>query len=392
MHVLECGDVQTDGEKGKSLMKIVICPDSFKGTVPSHRAAEIIKTAALSVVPDAEIVTVPLADGGEGTCDALGAEKIPVRVAGPDGAAVESFYGVLGNAAVIELAAAAGLGITKIKDPAKTTTRGVGELILAAAGAGYDKIVIALGGSATNDCGCGMALACGVRFFDVDGNEFTPVGGTLSRVGSIDVSRLDPRVARADITVMCDVDNPLFGERGAAFVFAPQKGADTDTVADLDLGLRHIASVIKDVLGTDVSKLPGGGAAGGCGAGAVAFFGAELRRGIDVILDAVNFDSVLDGADLVVTGEGRFDSQSADGKAVSGVASRAFSHGVPVAVVCGIAEDGAGKLIRGVKWVFPTIRGPYSGVITKEAAEDALYRTSAEMAEVCCIDRGGRVK
>ncbi len=373
-------------------MKIVVCPDSFKGTVSSARAASIIRSAALSVFPEAEVVTVPLADGGEGTCDALGAEKVPARVTGPDGIEVDSFFGVIGDVAVIELAAVAGLTLTSLHDPSLTTSRGAGELFISAADAGYKRFVLALGGSAVNDCGCGMASACGVVFYDSDGRQFVPVGGTLSKVSRIDASALDPRIADAEITVMCDVDNPLYGERGAAFVFAPQKGADAETVARLDDGLRSIAAVIERDVGVTVSDIPGGGAAGGCGAGAVAFFGAELRRGIDVILDAVNFDSVLDGADLVVTGEGRFDSQSADGKAVSGVASRAFSHGVPVAVVCGIAEDGAGKLIRGVKWVFPTIRGPYSGVITKEAAEDALYRTSAEMAEVCCLDRGGRVK
>ncbi|MBQ6262190.1 MAG: glycerate kinase [Clostridia bacterium] len=365
-------------------MKIVVCPDSFKGTLPSHRAAAIIKTAALSVVPDAQIVTVTLADGGEGTCDALGAKKKAVRVTGPDGAPVDSFYGVLGDAAVIELAAAAGLSMTSVRDPSLTTTYGVGELFEAAA-AGFRKFILALGGSATNDCGCGMAAACGIRFFDAFGEEFVPVGGTLSRVYGIDASGLDGRLSDAEITVICDVDNPLFGERGAARVFAPQKGADERTVELLDGGARRIASVIKRDLGIDVSDIPGGGAAGGCGAGAVAFLGAKLRRGIETVLDAVDFDSIISGADLVVTGEGKFDGTSADGKAVSGVAARASRLGIPAAVVCGVAEDGAEKLIPGVIGVFPTLRGTPPSVITPEEAERTLYKTTVEMIKLTLL-------
>ncbi len=369
-------------------MKIVVCPDSFKGTLPSHRAAAIIKTAALSVVPDAQIVTVPLADGGEGTCDALGAEKIRVRVAGPDMTKVDSFYGILGDVAVIELASAAGLSQTSFHDPSLTTTYGVGELFVAAAEAGFRKFVLALGGSCTNDCGCGMASACGVRFCDAGGEAFIPVGGTLALVSRIDVSRLDPRIAESEITVMCDVDNPLLGERGAARVFAPQKGADAAAVELLEEGARSVASVINRDLGIDVSAIPGGGAAGGCGAGAVAFLGAKLMRGIDAILDAVGFDALLEDADLAVTGEGRFDATSADGKVVSGVASRALKHEVPVAVVCGVAEEGAEKLIPGVTGVFPTLRGTPPAVITPEEAEKSLYKTAVEMIKAV-ISRGG---
>ncbi|MBR7032022.1 MAG: glycerate kinase [Clostridia bacterium] len=366
-------------------MKIVVCPDSFKGTVSSARAASIIRSAALSVFPEAEVVTVPLADGGEGTCDALGAEKVPARVTGPDGIEVDSFFGVIGDIAVIELAAVAGLTLTSLHDPSLTTSRGAGELFISAADAGYKRFVLALGGSAVNDCGCGMASACGVVFYDSDGRQFVPVGGTLSKVSRIDASAIDPRIADAEITVMCDVDNPLYGERGAAFVFAPQKGADAETVARLDDGLRSIAEVIERDVGVTVSDIPGGGAAGGCGAGAVAFFGAEMRRGIDAVLDALDFDSILDGADLAVTGEGRFDRQSADGKVVSGVASRASSRRIPVAVVCGTAEKGADVLIPGISGVFPTVHGPVPDIITPADAEAALYKTSCEMIKLTLL-------
>ncbi|MBR3640375.1 MAG: glycerate kinase, partial [Clostridia bacterium] len=234
-------------------------------------------------------------------------------------------------------------------------------------------------------CGCGAASACGVRFSGADGEEFIPVGRTLSRVSRIDASGLDARISSADITVICDVDNQLFGERGAARVFAPQKGADGKTVELLDEGARSVASVIKRDLGIDVSNIPGGGAAGGCGAGAVAFFGAKLRRGIDAILDAVDFDSLISGSDLIVTGEGKFGGTSADGKAVSGVAARASRRGSPVAVVCGIAEDGAEALIPGIKGVFPASRGVPPAVIAPEDAEKALYKTAREMIKLTLL-------
>jgi glycerate kinase len=224
-----------------------------------------------------------------------------------------------------------------------------------------------------------MASACGVRFYDAGGKEFVPVGGTLARVSRIDVSGIDPGIAESEISVMCDVDNPLVGERGAARVFAPQKGADPGSVELLEQGARGIIPVIKRDLGIDVSAIPGAGAAGGCGAGAVAFLGAKLTRGIDAILDAVGFDAHLEGADLAVTGEGSFDRQSADGKAVSGVAARAAKHGVPVAVVCGVAEEGAEKLISGITGVFPTMRGPAPAAIDPNDAESALYETTSDM-------------
>ena len=304
------------------MKKIVISPDSFKGTLSAREVAEIVARAARDASPDFEPVLVPIADGGEGTVDAFGAVRVPCTVTGPNGRPVEAFYGLLGDTAVIEMAAAAGLPLADPLDPRATTTFGVGELINAALDAGLRRFIIGLGGSATNDCGCGMAAACGVRFFDADGGAFVPTGGTLASVARIDLSSRDPRIAESTFTAMCDIDNPLYGERGAAYVFAPQKGADDACVAQLDDGLRSICSVIARDCGADVADLPGAGAAGGCGAAVPAFFGGTLKRGIDVVLDVNDFDSKLDGAALVVTGEGRFDSQTAGGKAISGIAAR----------------------------------------------------------------------
>ena len=360
----------------KNNMKIVICPDSFKGTLTARRAAEIIKDAATAAIPGVRCVIVPMADGGEGTADALGAERVPCRVTGPYGDPVDSFFGVLGDAAVIELSASSGLTLTDRRDPVNATTRGAGELFLAAADRGFCKFILALGGSATNDCGCGMASACGVRFLDREGRRFTPVGGTLRDVASIDASRLDARLRGAEIRVMCDVDNPLFGPCGAAFVFAPQKGADEETVRLLDEGLRSVSKVIRRDLGVNVSDLPGAGAAGGCGAGALAFFCGALMSGADAVLDSVGFDGLLADADLCVSGEGRFDSQSARGKAVSAVAARAAARGVPVVVFCGTREDGA--TVRGVTDVVPIGRFPIPPDKIADYAERFLYETAFE--------------
>ncbi len=359
-------------------MKIVICPDSFKGTLSSFRAASVIRNAALDVFPDAQTVAIPMADGGEGTCAALGARAVPCTVTGPNGTPVGSFYGALGDVAVIELAAAAGLTLADPRDPLVTTSFGVGELILRAADAGFKKFVLALGGSAVNDCGCGMASACGVRFSDGAGREFIPVGGTLGAVRSIDAGGLDERIVNADITVICDVRCPLYGPRGAAYVFAPQKGADERGVIVLDEGLRSIAEIIKKDVGIDVSEIPGGGAAGGCGAGAIAFFGAELRSGANALLDAARFEEKACGADLVVTGEGRFDSQSAEGKATAAVAARAHAIGVPTVVFCGSREEGAEELIEGVAGVYTIGRFPIPNEKIAEYAEQFLFDTARE--------------
>lgn len=341
------------------MRKILLAPDSFKGTLSSREAARIMAEAARVCVPEAELAAIPIADGGEGTVEAFlaaaGGSLVEMRVAGPRGEAIPSFYGRLADGtAVIETAAAAGLPLMGGRLAVnEATTYGVGELMRDALSRGARRIVLGLGGSATNDGGCGAAAALGVQFLDAAGQSFVPTGATLSRIASIDLSKRCAALAAADIVAMCDVDNPLCGERGAAAVFAPQKGADAAAVRMLDDGLAHLARVIKRGLGQSVAHLPGAGAAGGFGAGAAAFFGAALSRGIDVALDTVRFDSKVKDADLVLTGEGCFDGQSLMGKAVHGVASRAKRAGVPVVCIAGEVKGGAeGAREAGVAAVF----------------------------------------
>jgi len=325
---------------------IVVIPDSFKGTMSSIDVCTIVERAFTRVLPNVRVVSLPVADGGEGTVDAflaaVGGRKVPVTATGPAGDPVPSFYGLTSSGlAIVEMAAAAGLPLVDGPlTPGLTTTFGVGELILAALDAGAQHLVVGLGGSATTDLGTGAAAALGVRFYDAAGEEFVPVSGNLDRIASIDASGVDPRIAAVGMTVMCDIDNPLYGPRGAAYVFGPQKGADPGQVADLDAGLRHAAAIIEHDLGVSVADRPGAGAAGGMGAGLVAFCGAELAPGIDVVLRAARFDEIVRQADLVITGEGALDEQSLSGKVVVGVARRAHAVGVPVVAVAGDLRDG----------------------------------------------------
>ena len=351
------------------MRKIVVVPDSFKSTMSSAQVCDIM-VRALTRHLDAEVVALPVADGGEGSVDAflcaVGGRKVTMSVTGPLGEPVTGFYGVLADGtAVVEMAAAAGLTLVKHElQPTRTTSYGVGELILAAAHAGAKKIIVGLGGSATTDMGTGAAAAAGVRFVDEEGEEFVPLSGTLDRIAGVDMSGLDASVRDADIQVMCDVDNPLFGPRGAAYVFGPQKGATLKVVEELDRGLRHASMVVERefhrVVRTQspdvpLSELKGSGAAGGMGAGMVAFFGATLHPGIDIVLDTVGFDKLIHDADLVITGEGCLDSQSLSGKVVVGVARRARTFGVPVIAIVGDILDGFEPVYeQGVTAVFST--------------------------------------
>ena len=329
------------------MRKVILIPDSFKGTMSSAEICRIMATAIGAHHPGADVLALPVADGGEGSVEAfltaVGGERVAVRVTGPFlGEPVTAHYGRLEEStAVIEMAAAAGLPLVEGRpDPARTTTYGVGELMLTAARAGARNLIVGAGGSATNDLGAGAAAAAGIRFLDSAGTSFVPTGGTLDRIARIDASALAPELRDCTITVMCDIDNPLYGERGAAAVFAPQKGASPELVTLLDAQLRAGSAAISRELGLEVSEVPGSGAAGGFGGGMMAFFGATLRQGIDVVLDAVGFDQVVADADLVLTGEGRIDSQSLSGKVVVGVARRAKPHGVPVVAVVGDIADG----------------------------------------------------
>lgn len=344
------------------MKKCVVVSDSFKGTVSSCEICAIAQRVIPRHFPACEVVCIPVADGGEGTVDcfiqAMGAQRVEVTVTNALGEKSAAAYARIGELAIIEMAAAAGLPqVGALRCPGTATTYGVGELIAHAVDSGCRKILLGLGGSATNDGGCGCAAALGVRFYDADGQSFVPVGDTLGRIARIDTAEAEALLRSVEITVMCDVTNPLYGPTGAAYVFAPQKGADAEKVKSLDAGLRHFGDVIRSQYGLDVSAMPGAGAAGGMGAGCVALLGGTIQSGIDAVLDVTGFDRQLEGADLVITGEGRIDSQSADGKVVSGVARRTRAKGVPLIAIAGGIADSAGAVYDiGVSAMFSTDR------------------------------------
>lgn len=342
------------------MAKYVLIPDSFKGTLSSEDICRIASEEILRLEPEAEICAIPVADGGEGTVDAflaaVGGTRAEVPCTGPCGQEVMGFYGLLPDGtAVVEMAAAAGLPLAgACRDPEKTTTYGVGQLMAHALSRGAKRLVLGLGGSATNDGGCGAAAALGAEFLDVKGRAFVPTGGMLTQIAHIRMEGLRETMAGAEVTVMCDIDNPLCGPAGAAAVFGPQKGADAAMVARMDAGLRHLAEMLEKDVGMEVLTLAGGGSAGGFGAGAAAFFGGQLRMGIDVVLDLTDFDRKCRGASLVITGEGHLDSQSLRGKTVVGVARRARALGVPAAALVGGCETALDAVYaEGVSGVFP---------------------------------------
>ena len=343
--------------------RFLFASDSFKGTISSLRAAELLQEAALRAFPTAQTHCMPVADGGEGTVDAVvaatGGTLRTVEVTGPRGAAVRASYGLLDNhRAVIEMAAASGLPLLapEERDPRLTSTYGTGELIRDALDHGVQSVALAIGGSATNDGGMGCMRALGVRFFDAAGAELDGVGADLARVTSIDLTGMDPRVSTTSFQVMCDVDNPLVGPLGATYVFGPQKGATPDIANELENGMKNYARVLASTFGGFDAMAPGMGAAGGLGAAARTFLGARVERGIECILDLVGFDALLEHCDLCVTGEGHADAQSAHGKVVSGVAARCKRAGVPcVAVVGGMNADARELLDVGVDALVPTV-------------------------------------
>jgi len=370
-------------------MRIVLAPDSFKESLSALEAANAIEAGFREIFPDAEYVKIPVADGGEGTVAAMtaatGGRVVEMTVTGPLGDPVASFLGLSGDGrtAIIEMAAAAGLVLVPParRDPRFTTTFGVGELIRAALDAGARRLVVGIGGSATNDGGAGMAQALGARLTDAIGRDIGPGGGALADLARIDVSGLDPRIAECRIEVACDVTNPLLGPEGASAVFGPQKGATPETAAILDAALARLAERFRVDLGRDVAELPGAGAAGGLGAGLVAVLGAKLRPGVDIVLSAIDFERVVADCDLVITGEGRIDAQSARGKTPVGVARLAERFGKPVIAIAGCVGPGA-ELVRdlGIDAVFPILSRPCGlGDALAEGA-DNLRRTAREIA------------
>lgn len=364
---------------------IIIAPDSFKGTMTATEVCTIIKEEFLKINKTLDIRCLPIADGGEGTVDALltfGGERISVTAQNPYGKRIDSFYGILPDGtAVIEMAAASGLPLVgENKNPLLTTTYGTGELIKSALDRGCRKILLGIGGSATNDGGIGCAAALGARFLDGEGNSVSFNGAGLSQIERIDLSALDSRLKETDIQVLSDVTSPLYGETGAAYVFAPQKGADGETVKILDDGLRNLARVTKDTIGTDNSPLEGAGAAGGLGFGLVSFFGARLVKGAPTLLKLMGLDVLAESADLIITGEGCFDEQSLLGKAPSSVAELAGN--APVIAVAGRCKINLpeGSAIRRV-YVTDKVGKDFE-TLKKECFND-LRITAREMAEDC---------
>ena len=318
-------------------MKLLFASDSFKGSLTSEKTVELLGRAAREVFGECECSGVPVADGGEGTVEAvIAAEqggRVSVKVHGPLMEEAESFYGAFdGDKAVIEMAAASGLPMVpeELRNPLNTTTYGTGELILDALKRGYRDISIAIGGSATNDGGMGCARALGVKFLDAEGRELEGFGRDLARVSSIDVSGLDERIKQSKITVMCDVTNPLCGKDGATWTFGKQKGATHEIQEELEAGMCSYRDVIRESFGIDCDELPGAGAAGGLGAALKVFLGGEMKSGIETVLELIRFDERLEGVDLVVTGEGRTDWQSCFGKVMQGVGMHARVKGIPV--------------------------------------------------------------
>lgn len=340
-------------------MKIILAPDSFKGNLTSLQVASALEKGIKRVLPKATCIKIPMADGGEGTVQSLvyatNGKFFTKKVTAPDGSLVLASYGMLadGKTAVIEMAEASGLPLIadNKKNPLKTTSYGTGELLLDAASRGVKKIIIGLGGSATNDGGVGMAQAIGVVFRDKDNNDITEYGsgGMIKKICHIDMTNLNPLLKKIKIIIACDVNNPLCGKKGASYVFAPQKGATPAMVKELDSNLKHLAKIIRLELKKDIMHIEGSGAAGGLGAGLMAFTRAKIKRGVELVLYASNIEKYLKKADLIVTGEGCLDSQTSFGKTPSGVAKIARKYHVPVvAIGGGVSDDASDVFAHGI--------------------------------------------
>ncbi|MEK4310514.1 glycerate kinase [Bacillus sp. FSL P2-0092] len=377
-------------------MKIVIAPDSFKESLSAYEVSCAIERGFHAILPDAEYIKLPMADGGEGTVqslvDATGGYMINQVVTGPLGDPVDAFFGMLGDGetAVIEMAAASGLHLVpqEKRNPLLTTSKGTGELMLAALDQGAKHVIIGLGGSATNDGGVGMMQGLGAAFLDQAGQELSPGGGALHQLASIDLSGLDPRLQSVRLEAACDVDNPLTGKRGASVVFGPQKGADEEMVQVLDKNLAHFAHIAEKQFTVSFEDAAGAGAAGGLGASLLGFLHADLQRGIDIVLKAVQFDDVIKEADLVITGEGRIDQQTIYGKTPIGVAKAAKQYHLPVIGIAGsLSKDSAVVHEHGIDALFSIVPGVTS--LSEAMRDGAIHveRTARNIAAAISIGR-----
>ncbi|GJI93801.1 glycerate kinase [Duganella caerulea] len=379
-------------------MKIVIAPDSFKESLTAMAVANEIEAGFREFFPDAQYVKLPVADGGEGTVqamiDASGGRRVALKVSGPLGEPVDAFYGLMGDGAtaVIEMAAASGLELVPAaqRDPLRTSSRGTGELIRDALDAGARRFVLGVGGSATNDGGAGMVQALGGRLLDEAGTELPPGGGALDRLRHIDLSGLDARIKDSVFDIACDVSNPLVGPQGASHIFGPQKGATPAMVEQLDANLRHYADVIARELGHQVADVPGAGAGGGIGAAMLVFLGGRLRPGSEIVTAAVGLDAAVADADLVITGEGRIDSQSIHGKTPIGVARVAQRHGKPVIAIAGSLAPGAAVVHQhGIQAVFGAVSRPCT--VEQALAEAAQNVRSAARNIAAVLSLGAKL-
>ncbi|MCC6444611.1 MAG: glycerate kinase [Armatimonadetes bacterium] len=378
-------------------MKILIAPDSFKGSLPAPEVARAIERGIRAALPGAETVCLPLADGGEGTVEALiastGGRLVPVEATGPLGESVPAFFGILGGqeTAVLEMASASGLPLVppEKRNPCVTTTYGTGQLIRAAIQSGCRRLLIGIGGSATNDGGAGAMAALGARFLDANGSELPPGGAALARLERIDMSGFSfPR--EIEVVVASDVSNPLCGPTGASVVYGPQKGATPEMIEQLDGALRRYADAVEDQLGQDIAERPGAGAAGGLGAGLMAFLNARLRSGIEIVLDAVQFDRHLQGASLIITGEGRIDAQTAYGKTIAGALKRGQAAHVPVAALAGSIEPGAQSLeAMGLCAMMSIVPGPMPLEEAMQKTASLLETSARRLGYIATLLRGG---
>lgn len=372
-------------------MKIIISPDSFKGSVSAIDVAKTIEEAVLSIDSTAKTVTMPVADGGEGTIEAIAscvdAKLHYMTVCGPMEEKAEAYYATLdgGNTAIVEMAQASGLPMVPAdeRNPFYATTYGTGELMKAALDAGCKKMIIGIGGSATNDGGAGALAALGASFKDAEGKELPLGGGALANLAEIDLTNFDKRLFDIDITVACDVTNPLTGENGASAVYGPQKGADPEMVQVLDAALSNLAKVSEKVLGQDYAVCPGAGAAGGLGFALLAFCKAKFAAGIDIVLDVCGFEKELEDADLVITGEGRIDGQSVQGKVLYGIGMRAKEKNVPViAIGGGVREDSEALLDCGIGAMFSIANGPMTLDYAMENGKELIRQVAKNIMRV----------
>ena len=371
------------------MKKIIIAPDSFKGSLTSVEVANAIELGIRRVAPNCEIVKVPIADGGDGTMDtlvsALGGKKIKIKVHDPLMRPIEAEYGLVknGETAVIEMATASGLTLLSKEEqnPSITTTFGTGEIINDALQRGCHTFLIGIGGSATNDAGIGMLKALGFRFLDKKGEECDVVGNALQSIYSIDETRVSSKVYEAQFTIASDVDNPFSGTNGAAYVYASQKGANNKMVEELDKGLESFRQLIIEKKGIDLNTISGAGAAGGLGGGFVAFLNAQLKPGIEMVLQTIDFENHLQNADFVVTGEGKLDIQTTMGKAASGILDAASKKNIPVIAIGGSVEDKEALLKRGFTSLFSTTPNGMSieEAMQEETAKENIAQTAEQL-------------